>query len=374
MPITLRKAENRGQLKTFIRFPVDLYRGNPHYVPALAFDDLNTLDPTRNPAFEFCESVCFMAERDGRIVGRIAGIINRRYIEKWGRKYARFGWLDFVDDYDVAEALTAAVEAWARERGMEGLHGPLGFTDMDREGLLVEGFKEVATMATNYNHAYYGEYLERLGYAKDCDWVEYRISVPKEIPEKVRRVTDLLAKRTGVRLYEWKSRKELVSKFGAQLFALLDEAYAKLYGTTPLSERQVEVYIDQYLGFVDPRFTKILVDEKGDLIGFGITMPSLSKALQACRGRVLPFGWLHLYLALRKPKILDLYLVAVRAEYQSRGVVAILMSAVNQSAIDAGIKFAESNPELEINHAVQTLWKDTDRVMHKRRRVYLKSL
>ncbi|MEI6874529.1 MAG: GNAT family N-acetyltransferase [Spirochaetota bacterium] len=374
MAITLRRAESRADLKAFIKFPIDLYRGSPFYVPALRFDDLNTLDPGKNPAFEFCEAIYYIAERDGRPVGRIAGLINRRYVEKWGNRYARFGWLDFIEDFEVAEALLRAVETWAKERGMEAVHGPLGFTDMDREGLLVEGFDQVATMATNYNHPYYREYLERLGYAKDCDWVEYRITVPKEIPEKIQRVNELLQKRTGVRLYPWKTRKEIVKKFGKELFALLDEAYDKLYGTTPLSERQVVSYIDQYLGFVDPRFTKILVDQEGRLVGFGIAMPSLSRALQGSRGRLLPFGWLRLLLALRYEKNLDLYLVAVKPEYQARGVVAILMAATNQSAIDAGMKFAESNPELEDNHAVQGLWKATDRVNHKRRRVFLKKL
>ena len=374
MPVTLRKAETRGQLNEFVRFPVDLYRGNPFYVPSLSFDELDTLDPGKYPAFEFCEAVYFIAERDGKAVGRIAGIINRRYIEKWGNKYARFGWIDFVEDIEVARTLLGAVEDWARERGMDGLHGPLGFTDLDREGMLVEGFDRRATMITIYNHPYYPEYLERLGYAKDCDWVEYLIRIPKEVPEKIRRVVELLGKRTGVRLYPWKTRKELISKFGKQFFALLDEAYVGLYGTTALSERQVAMYVEQNLGFVDPRFTKLLVDEKDELIGFGLAMPNLSRPLQASRGRVLPFGWLRILAALRSPKLLDLYLIAVKAEYQSRGVVAIIMSAINKSAVDAGIEYAESNPELEENLAVQGLWKDTERTMHKRRRVYLKRL
>jgi hypothetical protein len=376
MSITLRRAESRAQLKAFVDFPLRLYRNSPCYVPAIAFDELNTLDPAKNPAFEFCEAVYFLAERDGEVVGRIAGIINRRAIEKWGKKYARFGWIDFIEDFSVAEALIRAVEEWAAGRGMEGVHGPLGFTDLDREGLLVEGFDQVATFITIYNGPWYGEYLERLGYAKDADWVEYRIKTPKEIPDKVKRVAELLGKRTGVRLYQWKTRRELASKFGREIFALLDETYAKLYGTTPLSERQARAYIDQYLGFVDPRFTKILVDEKGSLIGLGLTMPSLSEALQKCRGRLLPFGWIRILRALRnpRPRLLDLYLVAVKTEYQSRGVVAMLMAAINQSAIDAGIEYAESNPELEDNAAVQTLWSDTDRKRHKRRRVYLKRL
>ena len=374
MSLTLRRVETRRDLKAFVRFPIDLYRGNPNYVPSFVFDDLKTLDRSKNPAFEFSEAEYFLAEREGRIVGRVAAIINRRYAEKWGRKYARFGWMDFIEDFEVAAALLGAVEAWARERGMEGVHGPLGFTDLDREGLLVEGFDEPATLATNYNHPYYGEYIERLGYAKDIDWFEYRITVPSEIPAKIARVNELLMKRTGVRLYPWRKSSEIVSKFGREFFALIDEAYAGLYGTTPLSERQVEVYIDQYLGFIDPRFTKLLVDAAGRFVGFGLAMPSLSKALTASRGRLLPFGWLRILLALRRPEVLDLYLVAVRKEYQSRGVVAILLAAFNQSALDAGVKVAESNLELETNVQVQQMWKAMDRRQHKRVRAYLKRL
>jgi len=374
MPVTLRRIESRRDLKAFVDFPLELYRDNPCYVPALVFDELNTLDPARNPAFDFCEAAYFLAEREGRVVGRIAGILNRRYVEKWGNKYARFGWMDFIEDFEVAGALLRAVEDWARTKGMEGLHGPLGFTDLDREGLLVEGFDKMATMATNYNHPYYGEFLERLGYAKDTDWVEYLIKAPEEIPEKVRRVNEIVVKRSGVRIYEWKKRKDLVARFGEQLFELLDEAYAKLYGTTPLSERQVQAYIKQYLGFVDPRFTKVLVDKEERLAGFAIAMPSLSVALRKGRGRLLPFGWYHLLRALGKPGLLDLYLVAVKPEYQARGVVAPLIASVMESALKAGVRYAESNPELEDNIAVQGLWKGSDRVRHKRRRVYLKRL
>jgi GNAT superfamily N-acetyltransferase len=374
MAVTLRRVESRRDLKAFIRFPVDLYRGNPNYVPSFMFDELNTLDRTKNPAFEFSEAEYFLAEREGRIVGRIAAIVNRRYAEKWGRKYARFGWMDFIDDFEAASALVGAAEDWARERGMEGIHGPLGFTDLDREGLLVEGFDEPATLATNYNHPYYGEFLERLGYAKDIDWFEYRINVPSEIPAKIARVTELLMKRTGVRLFPWKRRSDIVSRFGKEFFALIDEAYSGLYGTTPLSERQVSVYIDQYLGFIDPRFTKLLVDAEGKLVGFGLAMPSLSRALTASHGRLLPFGWIRILMALRRPAILDLYLVAVRKEYKSRGVVAILMAAFNQSAIAAGVKVAESNLELENNVEVQQMWKEMDRRRHKRVRAYLKKL
>lgn len=374
MSLSLRRVETARDLSAFIDFPSRLFNGNPYYVPGLRLDDRNTLDPTRNPAFEFCEAAYWLAEREGRIVGRVAAILNRRYVEKWGNKYARFGFIDFVEDFEVAKALIGAVEGWAREKGMEGVHGPLGFTDLDREGMLVEGFDRVATLATIWNPPYYAEYLGRLGYAKDCDWVEYLIPVPEEVPEKVRRVNEILAKRTGVRIFEWKSKKLLRERYAKDLFALIDEAYAGLYGTTPLTPRQVEAYTEQYFGFVDPRFTKVLVDEEERLVGFGIAMPSLSKALQRSRGRLFPLGWFHLLRALKKPEVLDLYLVGVKKEYQSRGIVALLLASINESAREAGIRFAESNPELEENIAVQGLWKSHDRTQHKRRRVFLKRL
>jgi len=374
MSVSLVKVETLSQLKQFVDFPLRLYRNVPQYVPAPRFDELRTLRKDKNPAFEFCEAEYWLAYKDGQPAGRIAGIINKRYIEKWGNRYARFGWVDFIDDPEVSRALFNAVEEWASAKGMQAVHGPLGFTDLDREGLLIEGFSERATLAENYNYPYYQVHVEALGYRKDIDWLEFQVSTPREIPEKVKRVTEILAKRSGVHLYEWRNKKEIVQKFGKPLFDLIDETYAKLYGTTPLSERQIQMYIKQYLGFVDPRFTKILVDEKEQLIGFGITMPSMSEAFYRSKGRIFPFGWYHILKALRHPKVLDMYLVAVKPEYQARGVVAILMNAIQQSAIEAGIEYAETNLELETNVEVQGIWKDYPKRQHKRRRAYIKDL
>lgn len=374
MSLEIRRVETLRELKAFIRFPLALYKGDPCYVPALDLDDLTTLRKDKNPAFKHCEAEYWMAFRDGMPVGRIAGILSRSYVEKWGNKYVRFGWVDFVEDFEVAEALMRTVEDWARSKGMEGVHGPLGFTDLDREGMLVEGFDQVATMATLYNRPYYPQYLERLGYAKDIDWIEFKVTVPDAIPEKVLHVQDIIAKRSGVHLYPWKNKRDLITKYAEELFILLEEAYAHLYGTTPLNDEQVKNYINVYLGFVDPRFMKVLVDESERLIGFAVSIPNLSAALQKAKGRLLPFGWIHLLLALRHPKIIDMLLVAVKPEYQARGVVAFLMTALNQSAIEAGVQFAETNPELETNVEVHGIWKGYERSQHKRRRVYLKKL
>jgi hypothetical protein len=374
MSVEIRKVRTRAELKKFVAFPETIYADERNWVPSFLFDDMNTLNPKKNPAFEFCEAQYWTAWKEGRMVGRIAGIINHRFVEKWGKKLARFGWIDFIDDFDVASALVKTVEDWARSRGMEGLHGPWGFTDLDREGMLVEGFGEQATFATIYNYSYYPVFMERLGYAKEVDWLEFRVTTPDFIPEKVLRVNELLSKRAGVRIYEWRSRRELITKFGAQVFELIDEAYAGLYGTTPLSPRQVRAYINQYLNFVDPRFTKIMVDARERLAGFAITIPSLSNALYKSRGRLFPFGWARLLSALRNPTSIDMMLVAVRKEYLARGAVALLMTALNKSAIENGIKESETNPELETNLAVQGMWKDYPKRQHKRRRIYYKAL
>jgi GNAT superfamily N-acetyltransferase len=374
MGIEIRRVSTRAELRAFVTFPETLYGSVSQWVPAPVFDDIKTLRKDKNPAFEFCQAEYWTAWKDGRMSGRIAGIINERYIEKWGNRYARFGWIDFIEDFEVAKALIQTVEDWARSKGMVGIHGPLGFTDLDREGLLVEGFEERATFATIYNFPYYPVYLEKMGYSKDVDWVEFLVKTPDSIPDKLIRVNELLAKRSGVRLLEWTSRKALKKKYAQEIFSLIDDAYAELYGTTPLSKSQVEAYIEQYLGFVDPRFTKVIVDAQDSLVGFAITIPSLSDALHRHRGRLFPFGWLSLLRALKNPEIVDMMLVAVRKEYVARGVVAILMTALNKSAIEEGVQYAETNPELETNIAVQSLWKGFPKRQHKRRRVYLKHL
>lgn len=374
MSVEIRRVESRRDLRKFINFPFKVFKGNPCWIPPFFQDELNTLAKDRNPAFEFSEAEYWLAYKDGETVGRIAALINHRYIEKWGNKYGRFGWLDFVEDFEVAEALVKTAEDWLRSKGMVGIQGPLGFTDVDKEGLLIEGFNELGTMPMIYNHAYYPEYLERLGYKKDVDWLEYEVKVPKEIPEKVLRVQKLISERTGLHVYDWKSTRELKARFGKPIFALIDEAYAHLYGTTPLSERQVEAYIKQYLGFADPRFLKIVVNRESKLVAFGISIPSLSRALQKSKGRILPFGWIHLLHALKNPKGIDMLLVAMDPKEQSLGAVAFLMTSIIKSCQEAGVVSAETSGELETNHDVQLLWKDYERRQHKRRRAYLKML
>ena len=376
MSVTIRAIEaTKRELEKYVQFGIDLYKGNPCYVPPLVFDDVNTLLPEKNPAFEICEAQSFMAYRNGKPVGRITGIINRMLNEKSGRKEARFGFVDFTDDKEVCDALFGAVESWARERGMTEIIGPMGFTDMDHEGMLVEGFNEMGTMATIYNYPYYPAHMERLGMKKDVDWIEYRIDIPHEIPEKMQRIGEIVKKKYNLRTVSYTSRKKLKNDYGHELFSLINEAYDGLYGYTPLTPRQIDYYIDQYLSMLRLDHICIIVDECDRLVGIGITMPSLSRALQKSGGKLLPLGWYHLLQAIRgKTDRVDLLLVAVKPEYQNKGVNSLLFSEFIPVFCKCGYKYAETNLELETNQSVQKQWEYFERIQHRRRRVYRKPI
>jgi GNAT superfamily N-acetyltransferase len=373
MSIEMREVKSLGDLKKFIGFPYKMYKNHPYWVPPLFMDEMNTLRKDKNPAFEHCEAKYWLAYKNKRIVGRIAVIINQLYIDKWKNKYARFGWIDFIDDKEVSKALLETAENWAKEKGMTAVHGPLGFTDLDYEGMLIEGFDELGTLATIYNYPYYPEHITQLGYKKDTDWMEYELPVPEEPNEKIARVAEIALRRNKLRLLNARNKKELL-KYAKDLFDLIDVAYSNLYGVVPLTEKQVNAYVKQYFGFVKPEFVPVILDEKGKMVAFGVTMPSLSKALQKCRGRILPFGFIHLLNALKKNDRADLYLVAVHPDYQGKGINAVMINEMNLVYKKLGIKKAESNPELETNHLVQAQWKYFPRRQHKRRRCFIKHL
>lgn len=365
----------KKNLRKFTQFQIDLYRGNGCYVPPLISDDVKTLDPKENPAFDFCEAQCFMAYEDGRPVGRVAAIINNAVNERSGEKSVRFGFLDFEDNPEVSAALMKAVEQWGTERGMTRVIGPLGFTDLDHEGMLIEGFDELSTMATIYNYPYYPEHIERLGYAKDSDWKEFVMDVPDGIPEKMNRVADIVKKRTGLKVKKYTSRKKIKEEYGRALFELVNEAYDQLYEYSPLTDRQIEYYIDQYLDLLDLDLVTIIVDEEEKLVGVGISMPSMSRALQKAKGKLFPFGWIPLLKGLKgKNDRVDLLLVAVKPEYQSKGVNALLFQDLIPYYIKRGFKWAESNPEMETNAKVQSQWDYFTHRQHRRRRSYVKNI
>ena len=376
MSITIKEIAGNRALKKFAKFSIDLYEGNEYYVPSLVLDEVGTLSAKSNPAFDFCESVYYMAYRDGKPVGRIAGIINRKVNEKTGEKAVRFGFVDFIDDREVSKALFDAVENWARSKGMDQMHGPLGFTDMDPEGLLVEGYDQLSTMASIYNYPYYVDHIEALGYEKAVDWVEYKIKVPACVPEKHQRISDIVQRKYNLRILKFKNTSEIYKgNYGQKIFDLINDAYAELYGYSALSQRQIDYYVKMYIPVLRLENVTLIVDEHDDLIAVGIAMPSMSRALQKSRGRLLPFGFIHLLKALKgKNDGVDLLLVAVRPDYQSKGVNALLFSDLIPVFIRNGYKFAESNPELEENEKVQSQWQYFERHQHKRRRAYTKNI
>ena len=376
MSVKIVKVEGKRLLRRFVEFPNELYKDSPCYVPELFGDAVNTLRKDRNAAFEFCEADYFLAYRDGKVVGRIAVILNNAANEKWGQKAARFGWVDFVDDAEVVDALFAAAEGWARERGLKEIQGPLGFTDFDREGMLVEGFDRMATMSTNYNYPYYPKHMERMGYEKDVDWIEYLLHAPEKKVEKAERVAAIIERKFGLRVARFKSRSELAKRYGHQLFALVNECYASLYGFTPLTEKQIEQLIKSYLPFVDLRLVSLVVDKDDNLVAIGVSIYSLAEALRKCRGKMFPFGWWHLLKALfiKPPKRLDFLLVGVKPEYQNKGVFAMIYNDLLGNFLDMGIVDVESNPELESNVRMQSQWNEFEREQHKRRRAYKKEL
>lgn len=377
MAVEIRKLEpTKKELLKFIHFPIDvLYNDSTCYVPDLVSDMLSTFLPSENPAYDFCESAFFMAYRDGKPVGRIAGIINSLVNQREQKQEGRFGFVDFIDDEEVVDALMRAVEQWAKEKGMTCLTGPLGFTDMDPEGCLIEGFDQLGTQATIYNYPYYPKHFERLGFVKDVDWVEFKVIVPEQIPEKMVKIGNIVQHRFNLHLVKMNSTKELVKKYGNEIFALINESYDSLFGYSPLSEKQVKHYINVYLPFLPLDHISLVADANDKLVGVGISVPSLSRALIKSRGRMLPFGWYHMFKAIKhEGRIVDLLLIAVAPEYQSKGVNSLFFVDLIPAFNKRGYEWAETNIELENNENVQKQWQYFDIKQHKRRRAFTKDI
>ena len=375
MSIEVKEVSDKKELKEFVKFNLNLYKDNPYHVPGLIEEEMVTLDKKRNPAFEVCDAIYFLAYKEGKIVGRIAGMINHRSNEVWNQKLARFGFVDFIDDPEVVDALFAAVEKWAKEQGMSSLHGPMGFTDMDHEGMLIEGFDQLGTMATIYNYSYYPEHMVRMGYEKDQDWHEFKIYIPEGIPDKHQRIGEIVKKKYGLKIMKFKKAKEIMP-YAQRVFEALNESYAPLYGFAPLTQKQIDYYIGMYIPMLRLNLVTLIVREEDDaVVGFGISLPSLSAALKKAKGHLLPFGWIHLLKALKaKPKVVDLYLTGVLPEYQNKGVNALLFNDLIPEYIKMGTVYAESNPELESNNAVQAQWDYFKREHHKTRRAFIKQI
>ena len=380
--VEIRKVESRRDLRTFIDFHYELYKGNPYHVPNLYFDEMNTFRKDKNAAFDFCEAEYFMAYRDGKAVGRVAAIINHSANKKWERESVRFGWIDFVDDIEVSKALLKAVEDYGRSKGMTEVIGPLGFTDMDPEGMLTAGFDQLGTQATIYNYSYYPEHMERMGcWEKDNDYVEYKLYVPDQIPEKYAKVAQMIQKRYNLHIKKL-HKDEIFGEngYGQKIFDVINATFQHLYGYSTLTQRQIDQYVKMYLPMIDLSLVSLIEDwntPDHKLIGVGITLPSLTKALQKCRkGRLFPFGWVHILRALKQHKtnIVDLLLVGILPEYRAKGANALLFYDLIPRYQKYGFEWGETHVEMETNEKVQGQWQYLERECHKRRRCYKKTI
>ena len=377
MSVIIKKVTSKDDLTKFIQFGIDLYKGNDYFVPPLIYDERATLNRAKNPAFDHCDATYFLAYREDEIVGRIAAIINHKSNERWNQKHARFGFVDFIDDNDVVDSLFGAAESWSRARGMEKIHGPLGFTDLDHEGMLIEGYDKMGTMATIYNYPYYQKQIERLGYLKDKDWVEFLIQIPSEVPERFSRMADVVKKRFGLTIKHFQKKKDIYP-YAREMFLLINRAYKDLYGYVELTDKQIDYYVDMYIPMIRLEFvTLVLRQTDNKLVGVGIGLPSMSVGLRNAKGRFLPNGWYHLYKSLKgngHGGVLDLLMIAVDPEYQGKGVNALMFNEFIPAANKLGMSTAESNVELEDNSKVHSLWNGLDVEQHKRRRAYIKNL
>ena len=373
MSLILKEVSSKKDLKSFISFPYSLYKNNQFWIPPLRFDEMKTLNQKVNPAFEFCESKYWIAYKNDRIVGRVAGIINSKYNDKFNKKEARFGWLDFEDDASVSSLLFNIVEQWAAKKGMGSINGPLGFTDFDGEGMLIEGFDEVSTLGSIYNYPYYRNHIETLGYEKDIDWIEFNAKIPQTTPEKISRIAEIALQRNKLHIPVFKKSKDMLP-YAKDIFVMINETYKDLFGFVELTDKQIDFYVKQYFSFIRPEYVPIVLDENNKLAAFGITMPSLNNALKKINGRLFPFGFIHILREMKKSRTLDLYLTAVRTDLQNKGVNALLINETNKVCIKNGITSVETNRELETNDKIQAQWKLYDARQHKRRRCYKKIL
>ncbi len=378
--VQIKRVETKKDLKDFIEFHYDLYEGDQYDAPNLYSDELNTLSRDKNAAFDFCEAEYFLALKEGKVVGRVAAIINNKANEKWEKKDVRFGWIDFIDDIEVSRALLQAVEDYGKEKGMDSVVGPLGFTDMDPEGMLTWGFDQLGTMATIYNYDYYPKHMEKLGgWEKDNDYVEYRLDVPETAPEKYTKIAEMVEKRYNLHARKLTKKEIFEGGYGKKLFDLINVTYSHLYGFSELSERQIDQYVKMYFPLADLDLITVVEDGNKDnqLVGLAITIPSLTRALQKChRGRLFPFGWWHLLRAIKfhKTEVVDLLLIGVLPEYRSKGANSLVFADLIPRYVKYGFKWGETHVEMETNESVQSQWGPLDPTMHKKRRCYRKAI
>lgn len=376
MAVEIREIHTKRELRQFIQFANDLYADCPYYCPPLFFDEMNCFDAEKNPALEVCDYQLWMAYREGKPVGRIAGIINRRANEKWGFKHVRFGWFDFIDDKEVSKTLLDTVVAWGKERGMDALNGPVGFTDFDHEGLLLEGYEYPAVMASLYNYPYYVNHIDAYGLVKEADWIELQVFPPKDVPERIDRLAEMVKQRYHVKIVKVKNSRELVKRFGIEYMDVIDAAYQKLYNFQPMTDKQKNYYKDMYFQFLNFDFVTLVVNENEELVGVGLGMPDIAPALRKSGGKLFPFGWYHLIKALKAKKMerFSFLLIAVRPDYQDKGINALFLQDQIPLINQYGIHTLETTSMLETNTKVLSFFMQFDHKQHKRHRAYIKPL
>ena len=376
MAVEIREIRTKKDLKTFIEFANDLYADCPYYCPPLFFDEMNCFDAEKNPALEVSDYKLWMAYRDGQVVGRIAGIINHKANEKWNFKHVRFGWFDFIDDYEVSRALLDTVSAWGKTHVMNALNGPVGFTDFDHEGLLIDGYDYPAVMASLYNYPYYVRHIEQYGLTKEADWVEMQVFPPEKCPERIERICNIVKEKFNVHVVKVKNSRELVKRFGIEYMDVIDEAYQKLYNFQPMTVKQKNYYKDMYFQFLNFDFVTLVVNENEELVGVGLGMPDISPALRKCGGKLFPFGWYHLIKALKAKKMdsFSFLLIAVRPDYQDKGINALFLQDQIPIINRYGIRKLETTSMLETNTKVLSFFTQFDHKQHKRHRAYIKPI
>ncbi|MDY3316144.1 GNAT family N-acetyltransferase [Riemerella anatipestifer] len=367
--IVVKKVTNDKELQDFIKFPNKLYKENSNYVPPLNNDEKNIWNAKENPALSYSDAEQYLAYRNGEVVGRIALIVNYKEEKELGIKKLRFGWLDFIDDIEVSKALMDKAIEVAKSKNIPKIEGPMGFTNLDKAGMLVMGFDKLATMIGIYNFDYYPTHLEQLGLKKEKEWVEFEIDFPEQLPEKITKFSGLIKEKYKLKVLRFNHKKEILPLV-EPMFKLLDETYKNLSTYTPISDEQIKTYKEKYFGFIDKDYIICIADEHNDLIAFAITMPSYSRALQKAKGRLFPFGWWHFLQASKKNDRANFYLIGIRPDYQRRGVTSIIFEEIYKVFKKKGVRFLETNPELEENKNIQLLWQDYNPVNHKRRRTY----
>lgn len=369
--VTIKEAKTKAEMKEFIMFPFELYKNDKNWVPPLIFDEWNTFRRDKNPSFDFSEAAYLLAYKNGKLAGRIAAIINHRANETWNDYRTRFGWISFIDDEEVSKALLDAAEKWGNKKGMKGIHGPLGFCDLDPEGMLVEGFQNEPAITSAYNFPYFPTHMEKHGFIKKVDWVQYKFPASQEIPEKVGRINQLISEKYKVRTLIPKTKKEAL-KYVPGFFDVLNIAFKNLYGYSQLSERQIKYFTSAYLGFARPELLCFIIDEDEKVVGFGITLPSLSAAFKKAKGKLFPFGFIHILKALHHYDTVDLYFNGVHPDWQNKGIHSLYYVALNEQYKKLGVKYAISTGQLETNINAVGIWDNYDKEPYLRTRCYIK--